>query len=193
MEIVEVIFDRDHVAMRLDKGDPTDEQWHVIPSGIIEVRMEQWGLETREEALDLILVESHEDPDEEIPNRHKVDDLDAAKATVKRVVAAKAKNIKYAKGITRKGICDQAKVEPEMEEVIRQVTRESLASLSHVRPVSPQQSVSGHLKSRRDVGAGMERMSQERLADDIIQANQELKREPRVQTGETVGLTVKFT
>lgn len=180
------------LMIHLDKGDG-QTHIHIVPDGIIEDRMEAWGLETREEALDLVLVQSHEDQDGEIPDRFRAEDLSTAKGKLRNIVKAKSKGIDYANGISREHICSLNKLPQETEEAIRHGVRDELRSAARVKPVGRDESLARYRRTRSDVAAGFQRRSEEILADEIISDNPELKLAPRIRDEETVGLSVKFT
>jgi hypothetical protein len=191
MKVIGVEKSDTATVLYLDKDDGQTHV-HVIPDGIIEDRMESWDLDNREEALDLILVQSHEDPDNQIPNRFEVEDLAEAKTKLKNVVGNKSKNIKYATGISRKQICDKAKIDPDTEQAVRQMIRHELQAAAHVKTVGRQESLVRQRHARSDVAVGFERRAEELIADEIVSDNPELKKAPRIRDEETVESVVKF-
>lgn len=185
MRVKKAIRSEQATVLELDTGDPKDQHFHVIPDGVLETRMEAWNL-TREDALDLVLAEAH--GDQEIPDRFSVDDLVAAK----KVVSAVAVSNPVVWQVPRSQVADLTRLDPEMEDAVRKHVRDELGRPPLVVAVGLESVMALRQKSD-EVASGYQRRSEEILADDIIKANPDLKRAPRVRPDEPVGLTVKFT
>lgn len=171
-------------VLELDTGDPKDQHFHVIPAGVLETRMEAWGL-SEEEALELVLAEAHGNT--EIPDRFATEDLIAARNEVKAAIA----NHSVTWGVAKSDILRMAVLPAEIGKVVREHTRAELATT--IRPGSgPMKSLADNVVKQQEVRAGYERQAEERLADDIVAANPQLKKELRNVPENTVGLTVKY-
>jgi hypothetical protein len=176
------------VYLKLDNGEM---HGHAIPYGVLEQRAEAWQLPDDIDALDVVLVEAHY-ASEEMPE-FLFDDEDYLASREKVLGLVR----KHRGKVTGKKAEAMAACHLPAEEATR--LRSRLRSefddrmAAPAQPATPALESSERLQSRfKEIRLGYERLAEERLADDIIQDNPELQREPRVRPGETVGLTVKL-
>jgi hypothetical protein len=176
------------LTLRMDGGEL---HGHAIPHGILEQRAEAWQLPDDIEPLDMVLVEAHY-AGEEMPE-FLFDDEDYLASREKVLGLVR----KHRGKVTGKKAEAMAACHLPAEEATR--LRSRLRREFDDRMAAPAQPATPALKSServqaglKDIRLGYERLAEERLADDIIQDNPELQREPRVRPGETVGLTVKL-
>lgn len=177
------------VYLKLDNGEL---HGHAIPRGVLEQRAEAWQLPDDVDPLDLIMVEAHYASDEMPEFLFGDEDYLNNRERVLGLVRKYRDKVTGKKQEAHDACALPAEEAKSLRRMLRLEFDDRMAA-----PASPgggsfqaSQAMNSGLKQVR---LGFERLAEERLADEIIQANPELKRAPRVQEGETVGLTVKFT
>ena len=170
--------------LEIDTGDPEEQHFHVIPDGVLETRMEAWGL-SRDDAIELLMAEAHGKV--EVPDRFRTPDFAKAKAKVNSAI--RANGVQW--DVPRDQVSEMTRLDPDVEAAVRRHVRDEIqlalpASQGHLRSAMA-------IQAKADEAAvGYQRLAEERLADDIISANPELNLAPRVVGREPVGLTVKL-
>jgi hypothetical protein len=162
---------------------------HCIMDGILEDRQEAWELPDDVDPIDLVLVEAHYEA-EAMPSPFEGDFV-----TNREKVLGLVKRHKNKMTGDKKGLRESCQLPEEIRGKVRKQLREEFSASRRQFPAGTGSMIDSRQrvnKTTKDIRLGFDRLAEERLADDIISDNPELKRAPRVQSDEPVELSVKF-
>jgi hypothetical protein len=178
------------VVIYREAEKPGELHAHFIMPGLVEERRLAWDLPDEVDPVDVLLAEVAADPENPMPSAAE-DGYESNRARVLAEAKSHANKVVWPNAKAKENLKKDCDVDEDHKAAIRHFVSKSMAERG-IQRVTPAASMKRAQKMELEFAAGAERRNEELLAEEIIQANPELKLEPRRGDGKPVGLTVKF-